>query len=231
MIIKKIEVIKATSNENSLYILLSMSMLYVAFKLTCNTIFFRQILFHVPLTNVVLRLVSSSFIYPAIYVISDAIVAISNRKLAIIIILLGIFCDGLFSFLTFYMTTLQLPTMEINQQINSSYINHLGSQVWSLYCHGLLATIFASIAEVIMFNLIFKKSSSFFISTLISVIITLVAHNTITNYPMLKGDPEAWRIIFNGLSINISIMTIYAIVVSIILYLIKALKIIKKYKL
>ena len=81
--------------------LLTLAMLYVAFKLTYNTLFFLQTLFNIPFTHIDIRIVSSAFLYAGIYVISDAIVAISNRTITILVIIIGVICDGLFSGLTY----------------------------------------------------------------------------------------------------------------------------------
>ncbi|MEN9390781.1 MAG: hypothetical protein RL017_78 [Pseudomonadota bacterium] len=202
--------------------LLILAMLYVAFKLTCNTLFFRQTLFNIPFTHINIRIVSSAFLYAGIYVISDGIVAISNRSITILVIIIGVICDGLFSGLTYLITTLHMP--QINsalQQINTNAINQLGPEFWQLYYHGVIAAITAAIIEVIIFSFIFKKSNNFFISTISSVIIILFAHNTITDYPLLKSDPHAWRIILNGLGMNISVMAIYAAIITIILGILK----------
>jgi ribose/xylose/arabinose/galactoside ABC-type transport system permease subunit len=85
----------------------------------------------------------------------------------------------------------------------------------------VLAAITAAILEVVIFSFIFRKSSNFFISTISSVVIILFAHNIITDYPLLKADPNAWKIIFNGLSMNISVMVIYAAIITAILTIVK----------
>lgn len=207
--------------DSKVYLLLVMAMLYVTFKLTCNTLFFRQTIVHISIINMEMRIVCSAFVYPAIYVISDGIVALSSRKLAIITIIVGVLCDGFFSWSTNAVTKLDLPSMSHDQLLNSLAINQVGPHVWKLYYHGVIAAITAAIAEVIIFSLIFRKLKNFFISTIVSVIITLLVHNTITDYPMLRSDPDAWKIIFNGISMNITIMTLYAAIVSIFLYLMK----------
>jgi hypothetical protein len=108
-------------------LLLILAMLYVTFKLTCNTLFFRQTLFTIPFTEIHIRIVSSAFLYAGIYVISDAIVAISNRTIIILIIVIGVICDGLFSGLTYLITTLQMPQIDSAvQQTNTAAINQLG---------------------------------------------------------------------------------------------------------
>ena len=211
-------------NNSSIYLLLLISMLYITLKLTCNTLFFRQTLFTVPFTHLDIRIVSSAFVYPSIYVVSDALVALSNRRIAIIVAIIGIVCDGLFSFSTFFVTNLAMPVITGAQQANTFYINQLGPHVWELYYHGLAAATTAAIAEIVIFSFILKRSGNFFISTISSVIITLLAHNTVTDYPMLKSDPDAWKIIFNGLGMNISIMAIYAAIISVLLFIMKKWK-------
>ena len=132
---------------------------------------------------------------------------------------MGQFCTLIY---TYHVTKLQMPVITSSvQQLNTNYINQLGPQIWRLYYHGVFAAIIAAIAEVIIFGFIFKKSSNFFISTVTSVIIILLVHNTITDYPLLKSDPNAWKIIFNGVSMNVSVMMIYAAIISIILYILK----------
>lgn len=219
---------KDSSNYNkSVYVLLVLSMLYVAFKLTCNPMFFRQTIIKLPLLSWDLKIVCSAFVFPAIYVMSDVITALSNRKLAITIIIIGAVCDGIFSFAVDSITSLRIPNnISGLQALNTQYINHLGPQVWSLYYHGVIASVVTAIVEVFIFSFVLKKSKNFFIATITGVIITLLIHNTITDYPLLRLDPDAWKIIFNGIFVNVSIMVIYASIVSTILWLIKKEKII-----
>lgn len=205
-------------------LLLALAMLYVTCKLTCNPLFFRQSLFTIPFTHHQIRIVSSAFVYPAIYVISDAIVAVSNRMITIFIIIIGVVCDGLFSGMTNLVTTLQMPHINsLIQQANTNAVNQLGSQFWQLYYHGVIAALTAAILEVLIFSFIFRKSRNFFISTIASVIIVLLAHNTIADYPLLKSDPNALTIIFNGIGMNVSVMAIYAALISVVLLIVKRL--------
>lgn len=52
-----------------------------------------------------------------------------------------------------------------------------------------------------------------------SVFTILIFHNIITDYPMLKNQPDAWNTIFNGLFINMSILAMYAAIFSIMMWL------------
>lgn len=208
---------KIIANINS-HKLIMLAMLYVACKLTCNPLFFRQINIYYPILDIELKIVSSSLIFPIIYLLSDLIVLISNRKTAIFIIIIGILCDGFFSFSINYATSLPIPdTMSQTQLSYTNAINTLGNKIWKLFAHGLLATITANIVEILLFASIFNKIKSFFLSTVISVFIILIFHNIITDYPMLKSQDDVWSIIFSGLLVNMSIMAMYAAMLSTII--------------
>jgi|GEM_PF-4453325 len=61
-------------------------------------------------------------IYPLVYVISDLITAVSNRKTAIIIIIFGIMCDGFFSYGVYYVSlTNQLKIVQLNFRIRITH--------------------------------------------------------------------------------------------------------------
>lgn len=210
--------VKLRINKNCL--LIALAMFYVSAKLTCNPLFFRQINLNFPIFHFGLKIIASSLVFPIIYILSDFIYMLSSRGITIFIIIMGIVCDGLFSFCIRYITTLSMPNIMSNaQMINTNAINVIGAQVWGLYLHGLIATIVANIFEVLIFAFIFKKINNFFISTIISVAITLTFHNTITDYPILiNQNKDAIKIILNGLFINISILTIYAGLISSLLW-------------
>jgi hypothetical protein len=200
------------------YLVIILAMTYITFKLTCNPIFFRQIEFFIPFTQYQLKLVGSALIYPGIYVLSDALLALSNRKTTILIIIIGILCDGLFSWTITHISQLDIPTvMSPNELTNTLAVNTIGSQMWTLYYHGVFAALAAAIAEILIFAALLKKWRNFFVSTTVSVVITLVAHNLINDYAMLKSEPDALQLIFHNLATNISIMIIYAAIVNLIM--------------
>ena len=207
------------------YLLVALSMLYITFKITCNPLFFRQVTLYIPFTILKFKLNASSFIYPAIYVISDAIVAITGRKMAIAIILMGVLCDGIFSLTINKVSMLNIPSiMSSTELLNTTSINIIGSKMNALFINGCIAAIFAAIVEVVLFSILFRKLNNFFVSTVLSVVITLVIHNLLNDYSMLKNEPDVWEIIINNWIINISIMTLYALFISIGLKLINIYK-------
>ena len=160
-----------------------------------------------------------------IYAISDLIVLLSNRTLGSAIAIFGIMCDGFFSGVISKISTLSIPvTMSTPELLNTNSVNAFGSRMWSLFYHGAAAATIAAIIEILLFVFIFKKSRNFIISTVTSVAITLIFHNIINDYQMLKHEPDVWRIIIDNWIMNVIIIFIYACIISAIRYTLSALE-------
>lgn len=169
------------------YIVLFAAMLYVTCKLVCNSLFFRQVDISILFFPNPIKLTCSAFLYPIIYILSDLIIALSNKRFAIILALFGIFCDGFFSFCVSHISYLAISSvMSATELINTNAVDLVGRPMWQLYYQGLIAATFAAIFEILMFSILFKKYKNFIVSTVISVIITLIIHNLINDYHMLK---------------------------------------------
>lgn len=202
-------------NNFSYCILFFAAMLYVTCKLVCNPLFFRQVDISFFFSAAPLKLNSSAFVYPGIYVLSDLIVVLSNRRFGILIAIFGIICDGIFSFAVSHISGLPLPsTMSKTELLSTTSVNTLGLQMWPLYYQGLIAATIAAIAEILIFSTIFKRLDNFVIATVTSVMITLVFHNVINDYQMLKHEPDVWRLIINNWMVNITILFIYAVIIA-----------------
>ena len=163
----------STNEPYKFSILILLSMLYVTCKLSCNPMFFRQAAFLIPMLDYKIKINCSSLIFPAIYIISDVITYLTSRKSAICVILFGILCDGVFSYSTSYVASLDIPSISsVNQITILNAVNHVSYQMWLLYYSGVFAAMIAAIGEVILFSFLFKKVNSFFVSTTISSGIT-----------------------------------------------------------
>lgn len=196
-------------------IILMVAMLYVACKLVCNPLFFRQIELSIIFLAHPLKLTGSALIYPLIYILSDLIVALTNKKTAVIIALFGIFCDGIFSFTTSYISASAIPpVMSPTELANATAVNIFGINMWAFYYHGVIAAIVAAIAEILIFATLFKRMKNFLVSTLTSVIVTLVVHNLINDYQMLKHEPDVWSLIINNWLVNITVIFVYTLIVT-----------------
>jgi hypothetical protein len=202
-------------NNFSYCILFFAAMLYVTCKLVCNPLFFRQVDISFFFSASPLKLNSSAFVYPGIYVLSDLIVVLSSRRFGILIAIFGIICDGIFSFTVSHISGLPLPSMMSKTELlSTTSVNTLGLQMWPLYYQGLIAATIAAIAEILIFSTIFKRLDNFVIATVASVVITLVFHNVINDYQMLKHEPDVWRLIINNWMVNITILFVYAVIIA-----------------
>ncbi|MCC2625258.1 MAG: hypothetical protein K0R14_1131 [Burkholderiales bacterium] len=209
-------ILKFVKGDNFSYcILFFAAMLYVTCKLVCNPLFFRQVDIHFFFSNTPLKLNSAAFVYPGIYVLSDLIVVLSSRRFGILIAFFGIICDGIFSFTVSHISGLPLPsTMSKTELLSTTSVNTLGLQMWPLYYQGVIAATIAAIAEILIFSTIFKRLDNFVIATVTSVVITLVFHNLINDYQMLKNEPDVWRLIINNWMVNITILFVYAVIIA-----------------
>ena len=215
MLNNRIDVLKRVFREN---IVIFLAMLYITFKLTCNPLFFRQITISLDFLSLNLKILSSSLIFSVTYMLSDMILTVSNRRTAIAIAVIGILSDGVFSFIISFVSQLPIPSEMMALQLKNTYaVNQFGSQVWSLFVHGMFATILSNVAEILIFERIFRKIKSFFVSSISSVLLILLCHNVINDYPMLREQASHWQIIFDGILVNISVMVVYALIFSFII--------------
>lgn len=190
--------------------LLILIMLYVTCKITCDPMFFRQIDIPIPFTHNIMKISSSVLLYPLTYVICDAIVAICNRSTIVAVVLIATFCDGIFSLLIHVVTNLAMPTVLSQTQLNyANAVNLLAPKMWALYYHGIIGSLTAIFGEIYLFSVLFRRIKSFLLSTLISVSTLLMVHNVLTDYPVLRGDADAWHIVANNIMFNISFLFIY----------------------
>lgn len=200
-------------NRKALFLTIA-SMCYITIKLTCNPLFFRLTDFtlNIYIIHYVVKVFSSTFIYPLVYVVSDIVTALSNRRIAICIIIVGIVCDGFFSYSIYYASLLQLPHfMTASELKNASYVNYMGHPIWKLYYSGVIGTIITSVVEVLIFNKLYKKMQNFFTSTILSIIVVIVVHNPIAALP-IWNEPDYWRVVTNGLIVDISFLIAYVLI-------------------
>jgi len=197
------------------YVLLFAAMLYITCKLVCNPLFFRQIDISLLFFSGPIKLTGSAFFYPAIYILSDLITALSNRRVAIVIAMFGIFCDGFFSFCVSHVSYLVIPSvMSATELLNTNSVDLIGKPMWQLYYQGVMAATFAAVFEILMFSLLFKRIKNFIVATVLSVVMTLVIHNLINDYQMLKHEPDVWKIIIDNWIVNVTILFVYAVIIS-----------------
>ena len=127
------------------------------------------------------------------------------------VIIIGVTCDGLFSYLISFFSNLDMPSlMSKSEALYNSSVNVIGIQMWPLFYHGLAATIIAAIGETLIFSFIYKRINNFFISTISSICIILVIHNLIIDYPSLRHEPDAWPLIIDNWIMTMIFMILYS---------------------
>ena len=195
-----------------------LSVLYVACKLTCNPLFFRLVNIHIPFLNFEFNVLNTILLFPILYLLINLIIIASNKNMAIFIFIAGIICEGFFSFSVTYATSLPIPNLMTKiQSLNTNAINIYGSKIWYQFKQELFAEIFINIFQIIIFSILIKKIRSFFISTMISVFITLVFYNIFINYYILATQNYNLNIAFRGISITMSILALYIGILSMII--------------
>ncbi|TNF65469.1 MAG: hypothetical protein EP298_12160 [Gammaproteobacteria bacterium] len=207
---------KIKTNTKKEAVFLFAIMFYVTCKITTDPLFFRTHMFH--FFDYSMLISFSAFIFPLVYVLSDLIVFLKGRLIAIYVVLIGTFCDGFFSYSVYASSFFSQPTFpaEQVQQASRSYaVDTLSSGFPPLWYHGLIASIITAIVEVIIFSFFLKKLKRFSSATIISISITLISHNLFLDYPMVKAGYMTWSRVINNLIFEISIIIVYAIIIDI----------------
>lgn len=164
------------------YLIFIIVMLYITCKIIHNSLIFKQlnISFIEPFNIIDTKISSYVLMFFIICTLSNLISTITNRKLAIYIIITGIICEGVFSLLIHSVTTLPIPNhMTTAQQLYTRSINDIGAQIWDLFYYGVTAKLISNISEIIVFNYLTKKINSFVLSSIISVSIILLVQYTL----------------------------------------------------
>lgn len=187
-----------------------LAMFYMTTNLMCDPLVFRQLVLDPILIEHHLKLSCSAFVYPIDCITIDAIIFLTNRRIASIVILFGILCDGVFSLGLHYVASLPFPhTLSNSTMLNTVSVNAIGHAIWPLWYHGLLANLVVSILEIAVFSAVFRRSNNFLFSAAISTFITLSTHIIINDYPVLNQESNVWEIIISNSLMTSSIMLTY----------------------
>lgn len=217
----RLKIQHGSDNESiNMFTIIILVMLYISSRITCNILFYRPIEFHIPFIGYQIKVISSVFLYPLLYVLCDILSVLLDKKLIATVVLMGTFCDGLYSFLTFLMSNLPVPHITKPGELNFiNATNLISSKMWVLYYKSVFASIITTFAEVVLFTFILKKIKNINFSIILSVTTVIVVHNLILNYPMLKHYGDAAHMIICGATIEILFLIFYTYIVSFIKWL------------
>jgi hypothetical protein len=180
-------------NKNQrLYLIIILFMLMVMIKCVSNIIFFRQIVLSI-LPSIQLTIASSAIIYPLFYIINDLILAITNKKIAIIIMIFATICNGIFA----------------------SYISYIDlipdNLPWLLFRNDIIGTLITNILELLLFGYIVTKIKNFFLSAFVSTALTLSTHNFIAYYFTLHKNNNWFNTYIDSLIVEIFVTVTYLV--------------------
>lgn len=161
-------------------VIIFLAMLYVTTKLTCNLLDLRLISVSIFIFDNIENVTSSSFLYPLIYIINIYILMLKNKNTATLVALIGIVCDGIFSFGSKYSTHFAIPNnMTISELNNTLAVNTIAGYMWNFYDSGIVTSIISAIISLNLFILCKKIKISLFFNMLISSYIPIIIHHLI----------------------------------------------------
>ena len=209
------------NNNQDIHIFpLILCMLYVTFKLLSNALFMNHISINLHFTT--LHITQSAMTYGFVFIILDAIFYICGKKIAIIIIFLGMLMDALYSYGVYSTHFFTAPEgLTLHQNILTISIKQLSVPTWSLYYNGLVASIITYLAELFIFSFVINRifKNQFFLSSILSVGITLFTHNLYLYYKMFGQYDDFHEILISNYLFDMTFIIIYSLLVSISLFL------------
>lgn len=159
---------------------------------------------------------TSAITWPLAFAVFDLIAAKMNKYIAIYISIMICIINGYFSSIPMLPHILTeynyCPEPSLEPYINHMY--NLAPKLFELWWFGIIASIITSIAEILLFSLLIKNFfKSIAISIISSTAITLAFHNLILDWHMVGN----WRFIIGNYIVNVTVVTIYAFIVSYII--------------
>lgn len=155
--------------------ILVLCFLYLTISLACDPAAFR-------LVNIGGFTMGGAFFYGALYTLLDMLTRMTDKRNVYILILIFHGCDLIFSYVLYMISMLPLP-----HNFQYTEFNLVLTQMPRLFWSGILGSFLAGIADVIIYTFFQKKTNNFMISSIISTLIIMFAHNIPTDYFAFKA--------------------------------------------
>jgi uncharacterized PurR-regulated membrane protein YhhQ (DUF165 family) len=211
---------------------LILCMSFITAKIICDPLFMNQIELNLGFMS--LHVTQSTMSYGLVFILVDLIFFYCGRRIAIIVLFAGILLDGLYSCAIHSVGFFPIPYSTISHATlpNVLAIHQLASPIWSLWAYGIIASSVTYLLELLVFGWLIKSvfNSNFFLSSIVSVTLTMTVHNYILYSEMFKSRAEFWNIYLSNLTVDISIVLFYSTAVTIFVMLHKKFKKFKKFK-
>jgi uncharacterized PurR-regulated membrane protein YhhQ (DUF165 family) len=196
-------------------------MSFIVAKIICDPLFMNQIELNVGFMN--LHITQSTMSYGLVFILVDLIFFYCGRRTAIIVLFTGILLDGLYSYAVYSVGFFPIPYGTISHSAlpNVLAIHQLADATWRLWAYGIIASSVTYLLELLMFGWLIKSvfKSNFFLSSLVSVTLTMTVHNYILYSNMFKSRTEFWNIYLSNLAVDITIVLIYSSLVTLFVLL------------
>ncbi len=199
--------------EVSIIPLIILVMIFLVSKLLASFWFYQ--IFHIHVFGVMLQVTGSAFIGVASFVILDFISQNYSRKIAGIILFMGILCDGLFSFGVYFIGNLHSDGgLNQNEIANSILLMEMGHKLYLLYLNGVIATLITYISELVLFNVLIRKVKLFSIASFVSIFVVKSIHTMIVVSGTLYDQANVHALILGNIIVNSIFSVIYILLTS-----------------
>jgi len=208
---------KNEKSDIDIYLIATLCVIGMAVALACNLVYFFW--YKIDVLGYTLIFSLAGFFYPLTFVVVDLIAYIKKGFFPIFIAIIMRLGDGLFS---------NIP-MLTGVAKNHAYIPHdsltklpnavvtLAPNLSSLWCTGVLVSTVTVVVDIIIFRKMLKHLNNAPIAIIIATSITILMHNMLLDYSMLKNYENHWNIIIGNYLMNILMVCVYACLVALVI--------------
>jgi len=200
------------NNDEVLTLIIAVATL-IAVSLSCDLLYFFW--FKVYIFDVKFIFALSALFYPLKFALIDLINRITTYKVAIKVAVIITLADGIFSIIP--LLTHMFPSHQYIPKDSliqlSDAVHILTPHIFDLFYHGIFASFITLMLEIYLFNIIIKKVNNLPIAIIISTMLTLLAHNLVLDYSMLKDYKDCWNIIMGNYTVNSFVVVVYALII------------------
>lgn len=193
------------------YSLLVSAMLYVSFRIVCSALFIKQINISMPFFSQPFLINYACFTNPLIYTFANLLILLAGKRVGLIMILLGIVCNCIFSFTISQVARFYIPDiMSSTELATTTAVNVLGQSTWQQYNSNILLIILVNFLEVFLFLGFSKFIKNFLFATLCSSLLIMFIKSMMLFYPQFPQDYMSC--IEHAFALSVAIMFYYGII-------------------
>ena len=194
--------------DNRILQLIPICMLFLTIKLIANFWFFR--VFHLDLFNWHLKVSGSALLITGAFVLLDFSSKKFGSKVGVLMLIVGIVCDGFFSYgINFIANLPHSGSYNQFEQQNNILLQLLADRVVRLYNHEVFAAIISYSVELFLFNYLSKYISSFSLASFIAIFLIKSIHTILVVSGTLHGQSDVMQLIAGNILANTFFSIVY----------------------